>query len=144
MEFDFWHWWILAVALITLEVVLPTFFFLWVGVAAFLTGVILWLAPTLSWETQVLIFSVLSIVTVIIWRMYYHKRPIQTDEPLLNRRSEQYVGRVVTLKEAIVDGYGKIQLDDSTWKVRGEDCDAGTKIKITGVNNVIFQVEKVS
>jgi membrane protein implicated in regulation of membrane protease activity len=62
----------------------------------------------------------------------------------LNRRGEQYVGRVVTLKEPIVDGHGKVQLDDSTWKITGDDCDAGTQIKITSVNNVVFQVEKVS
>ena len=146
MEFIpvFWHWWIFAAALITLELLLGTFDLLWTGVAAFVVGIIVWLFPTLSWEIQFIVFALLAFLSIKMWRTYFNKNPIITDEPLLNRRGEQYVGRVVTLKEPIVDGQGKVKLDDSTWKINGEDCDAGTQIKITSVNNVVFQVEKVS
>lgn len=141
---DFWHWWIFAVVLIIIEVLAPTFFALWVGIAAFLTGVILFIWPDLAWEYQFFIFAVLSILSIIAWRHYYTKNPIATDEPLLNRRGEQYVGRVITLKEPIQDGQGKVRIDDSTWKIEGPDCAIGTKIKIVSVNNVVFQVEIVS
>ena len=146
MESDitFWHWWIFAALLITFEVLLPTFYLLWTGIAALIVGLIVWFVPSLFWEWQVVIFAVLSVLSIVVWRNYAKKNPAVSDEPLLNRRGEQYVGRVVTLSEPIVDGHGKVQLDDSTWKIHGEDCDAGTKIKITGVNNVVFQVEKVS
>lgn len=140
----FWHWWIFAAALITFEVLLPTFYLLWTGIAAFIVGLVLWLAPSLAWEIQVVIFAILSVLSIIVWRNYAKKNPVVSDEPLLNRRGEQYVGRVVTLKEPIVDGSGKVQIDDSTWKIIGDDCDAGTKIKLIAVNNVIFQVEKIS
>jgi membrane protein implicated in regulation of membrane protease activity len=143
MEFDFWHWWVLAAALLTLEVILPTFFFIWLGAAAFVTGIVLWLMPSLSWEAQLVIFSALSVASVIASRIYYDKKPIQTDEPLLNRRSERYVGRVITLKAPIVDGTGKIQVDDSTWKVVGEDCPAGTKVRVTSADNVLLYVDIV-
>ncbi|MBL1320758.1 MAG: NfeD family protein [Methylophaga sp.] len=146
MEFalTFWHWWIFAAALITFEVLLPTFYLLWTGIAAFIVGLIVWLVPSLAWEIQVVIFAVLSVLSIVMWRNYAQKNPVVSDEPLLNRRGEQYVGRVVTLKEPIVDGHGKVKLDDSTWKINGADCDAGTQIKIMSVNNVVFQVEKVS
>lgn len=77
----------------------------------------------------------------MLWRLYYKKKPIQTDEPFLNRRGEQYIGRIITLKEPIVDGQGKVQIDDSTWKIEGDDCPAGVKIRIASVSNVIFKVE---
>lgn len=141
---DFWHWWILAVVLIIIEVLAPTFFALWVAIAAFFTGLILYFMPDLAWEYQFFIFAVLALLSIVAWRHYYTKSPIATDEPLLNRRGEQYVGRVITLKEAIVDGHGKVKIDDSTWKVEGPDCAVGTKIKIVSVNNVVFQVEVVS
>lgn len=140
----FWHWWILAAALIAFEVVLPTFYLLWTGIAAFVVGLALWLAPSLAWEIQVVIFAILSVLSIVMWRNYAKKNPAVSDEPLLNRRGEQYVGRVVTLKEPIVDGIGKVQIDDSTWKIIGNDYAVGTKIKLIAVDNVVFQVEKVN
>ena len=141
---DFWHWWMVAVALVIIEIFAPTFFALWMAVAAFMTGVALYLVPEMQWEYQVFLFAILSVVSIVVWRHYYSKNPIATDEPLLNRRGEQYVGRVITLEEAIIDGQGKVKVDDSTWKIEGDDCPVGTKIKIVSVNNVVFQVESVS
>lgn len=146
MEFEptFWYWWIAAAILITLEVLAPTFYLLWTGIAAFIVGLFVWMVPSLTWEIQIITFAILSIVSIVVWRNYAKKNPAESDEPLLNRRGEQYIGRVVTLEEPIIDGMGKVKLDDSTWKIKGEDCSAGTKIKIIGVDNVVFQVEKVS
>ncbi len=141
---DFWHWWIAAVLLLIIEILAPTFFALWLGIAALVTGSVVYFFPDLDWEYQVLLFSVLSLISIVLWHHYYKKNPISTDEPLLNRRGEQYINRVITLTEPIVDGQGKISIDDSTWKIEGEDCPAGTKVRITGVNNIVFQVEKVS
>ncbi|MDQ7072793.1 MAG: NfeD family protein [Gammaproteobacteria bacterium] len=143
-EITFWYWWIAAAVLITLEVLAPTFYLLWMGIAAFIVGLLVWIMPSLPWEIQIITFAILAVASIVIWRNYYKKNPIGTDEPLLNRRGEQYVGRIVTLKKPIIDGVGKIKIDDSTWKVEGEDCDAGTKVKVVSIDNVIFQVEKVN
>ncbi|MCK4710234.1 MAG: NfeD family protein, partial [Gammaproteobacteria bacterium] len=64
-----------------------------------------------------------------------------SDHPTLNRRGEQYVGRTFTLDEPIVNGMGKIRVDDSTWKISGNDCDSGSKVKVTGIEGTIFKVE---
>lgn len=140
---DFWHWWILAVALIIVEILLPSFFALWLAIAAALTGLLLLIFPALGWEWQLLLFALFSVVSIVAWRRYYQKHPIKTDEPLLNRRGEGYVGRELTLSQPIIDGIGKIRLDDSTWKVQGPDCPAGSRVRITGLNNVVFTVERL-
>ncbi|HHH43040.1 MAG TPA: NfeD family protein [Gammaproteobacteria bacterium] len=135
-----WHWWILAAALIILEVFAPGAFFLWLGIAAVAVGGVVYLYPAMEWEYQLLLFSVLSVISIVIWRRYFRTSPADTDQPNLNRRGEQYVGRVFTLKEPVVDGIGKIRVDDSTWKVRGEDCPAGTQVEVTGVDGTILEV----
>lgn len=140
--FDFWHWWILGAGLLILEVFAPGAFFLWLAVAAGITGLVAWLVPSLGWEIQLLLFSVLAVVSTVVWRNYLRKHPIETDQPTLNRRGEQYVGRVFTLAEPIVNGSGKIRVDDSTWKVRGEDCEAATRIRVTGVDGTVLLVER--
>jgi len=140
---DFWHWWMFAVVLVTIEILVPSFFALWMAIAAFLTGLALLLAPHLSWEYQLILFAVLSVLSIVMWRRYEKKHPTVTDQPSLNRRGEQYLGRVVTLQAPIIDGIGKIRLDDSSWKVQGPDCAEGTKVKITALSNVVFTVEIV-
>lgn len=138
---DFWHWWILGVVLVIVEILAPSFFALWMGIAAFMTGMLLLLMPDMAWQYQLFVFAVLSVLSIVVWHQYYFKRPIESDEPYLNRRGAQYIGRIVTLKTPIVDGVGKINLDDTTWKVNGPDCETGTKVVITGLDNVIFKVD---
>lgn len=140
---DFWHWWIFAVALIIIEILAPSFFALWMGIAAFFTGLVLLLIHDLGWEYQLMLFAVLSVFSIVLWRRYYLKNPIVSDQPNLNRRGEQYIGRIVTLQSPIVDGVGKIRLDDSSWKVEGPDCAAGQKVRIVSLQNVVFAVEPV-
>ena len=118
----------------------PGAFFLWLGLAAAVVGGIVYLAPSIELEYQILIFSVLSVISTIIWRKFFKQKASDTDQPNLNRRGEQYVGRVFTLDEAIVDGMGKIRVDDSTWKISGEDCPVGTQVEVTGTSGTILNV----
>ena len=140
-QLGYWHWWILAAGLIILEVFAPGAFFLWLGLAAAAVGGIVYLAPSIEWEFQALLFSVLSVISIIIWRKFFKQSASDTDQPNLNRRGEQYVGRVFTLKEPIVDGIGKIHVDDSTWKIRGDNCAVGTQVEITGVDGTILEIK---
>jgi membrane protein implicated in regulation of membrane protease activity len=76
-----------------------------------------------------------------MYRSYRKKNPIVTDEPALNRRAEQYVGQSFTLKEPIVNGEGKIKVDDSTWKITGTDIDAGATVRVIAVEGSTLIVE---
>ncbi len=139
---EFWHWWVAAVALIIVEALAPGAVFLWLGLSAGVVGAILLAAPELAWEYQVLIFAVLSVGAVIGWRAYHKSHPTETDLPALNRRGEQYVGRVITLDDAIVNRGGKVRLDDTSWKVEGDDLPAGARVKVIGVDGVVLLVEE--
>jgi membrane protein implicated in regulation of membrane protease activity len=137
----FWHWWIFAGLLLILELTAPAFFFLWLGIAAAAVGLILLVFPSIPIETQLVLFGIASIVAVVAWRKYRESRPLTTDQPNLNRRGQQYVGRVFTLSEPITNGVGKVTVDDSTWKVKGPDLPANTHIRVIGVDGVVFTVE---
>jgi membrane protein implicated in regulation of membrane protease activity len=137
----FWHWWILAGLLLILELTAPAFFLLWLGIAAAAVGLILMVFPSIGIETQLVLFGIASIVAVIAWRKYRESRPIKSDQPNLNRRGHQYIGRMFSLDHPIVNGVGKVTVDDSTWKVKGADMPAGTHVKVTGVEGVVFTVE---
>lgn len=140
---DHWSWWILAVALLVLEAFAPGTFFMWMGIAAGVVGLLVLLMPGMGWEYQIVIFAAISVASILIWRQYFRRHPVPTDQPALNRRGEQYIGRTFTLGEPIVNGQGKIHVDDTTWKIRGEDCAAGSHIRVSGVDGVLLKVEVI-
>lgn len=139
----FWHWWILAGLLLILELTAPAFFFLWLGIAAAAVGLIMLVFPGLPLESQLVLFGVASVVAIFMWRKYRESRPAPTDQPNLNRRGHQYIGRVFTLNAPIKNGEGKVTVDDSTWRVRGPDLATGSTVKVVGIEGVIFVVEQV-
>lgn len=140
-DLGYWHWFVLGLLLVILEMFSPAAYFLWLGIGAGLTGVLLLAWPGLGWPVQLLAFALLAVLSVALGRRYLARHPIKTDAPTLNRRGEQYVGRVFTLQEPIVNGLGKIRVDDSTWKISGSDCPSGTRVKVTGVDGVVLEVE---
>ncbi len=140
-ELTYWHWWIVGMLLIVLEVFAPSAFFLWMGISAAVVGFVVLIAPDMGWEYQFMIFAVFSIVSIALWKRYAKTSTESSDHPTLNRRGEQYVGRTFTLDEPIVNGMGKIRVDDSTWKISGDDCEVGAKVKVVGIDGTIFKVE---
>lgn len=141
MQMEFWYWWVIGLVLLVAETFVPGAIFLWMGVAAGVTGAALLAMPELSIESQLLIFSVISVVSVVLWRSFLHKEDSPTDQPALNQRSAQYIGRVFTLTQAIENGVGTVTVDDSRWNVRGPDLASGNKVKVTAVDGVILIVE---
>ena len=140
LEPVYWNWWLLGVVLMSIEAIAPGFFFLWMGVAALLVGLVLTVLPNLDWTWQALLFAVLSFSSIFIWQMRLRRRPTQTADPLLNRRGHQYIGRVFTLDAPVTNGHGKIRVDDSTWKVLvDQDCPAGVRLRIVSVEGALLK-----
>jgi inner membrane protein len=143
-EVQFWHWWILAVVLMIAEVFAPGAFMMWLGIAAAIVGAVGLVIPDLTWKIEAILFAILSVISITVWWTYARKRPRKNqDEPTLNRRGAQYVGRVFTLEEPIVNGIGRIRVDDTTWKIAGADMAAGTRVKVAGVDNTVLNVAPV-
>lgn len=139
-EFDYWHWLVFGLGLMVLEMLAPSTFFLWMGLAAMAVGGLLWLIPGMDWQTQIILFGVLSIVAIGLGRRYVKKHPIETDRPTLNVRGAQNMGRHMTLDTPIVNGVGRARLDDTIWKVLGPDLPAGTRVEVIGVEGTSLRV----
>jgi len=141
---NFWHWLILGGGLISIELLTGTVVLLWITAACIATAGIVAYAPSLTWESQVAWFSVLTIISIASWQIQRRFVPAMEDQQnsSLNRRAEQYIGRTFNLTEAIVNGTGKIRVDDSSWRVQGEDAEINTRVKVVSVKGTVLQVEK--
>jgi len=142
-QIEFWNWWVVAVFLIGIEIFAPGAVFLWMGISAGIVGFVLMLFPEMTWQIQLLIFAVLSLLSILVWRYFLRDRfPAPLPKRVLNRRGASYVGRTFTLKDPIVDGNGLLHVDDSRWKVEGEDLPAGTKVKVVAIDGTVLKVER--
>jgi hypothetical protein len=141
MQVEFWYWWVAAALLVAIEVFAPGVLFLWLGVAAAAVGLIVLVVPALGWEFQLLAFAVLSVASVYAGRRYvFGGKGAQDAEDTLNRRAEQYVGRVFVLYEPIVNGIGKARVADGFWTVEGPELKANSRVRVTGVRDGRLQV----
>jgi len=138
---QFWHWWVLGVALLGLEVVAPGTFFLWLAVAAGVTGVAALAFPAMGWPMELVMFAVLAVASVLGGRAFVKRHPIQSDDNTLNRRGEQHVGRIYALADAIRNGRGTIKVGDSVWRVEGPDLPAGARVRVTAISGAVLTVE---
>ena len=139
----FWHWLIGAAAFAVLEIAIPAMVCIWLAAAALGTAAIAWLAPSLSWEHQALIFAGLAVASVAIGRLAFARIREQSGRVHLNRRAEIYVGRTFTLERPILDGCGRLKVDDTVWLVEGPDLPAGTRVQVTGVDNTLLRVAQL-
>lgn len=142
-----WSWWIVAALLLAAELLAPGVFLIWIGAAALVVGVFslaLWGAALWSWQVQLLLFAVLSIVFALLGRRFYHHDRSKTDEPFLNQREASLIGRTATLHEPIAEGRGRIKLDDTWWPVHGQDLPAGTRVRIASAHGRTLTVEQVA
>jgi inner membrane protein len=135
-----WNWFVVAVALFALESVVPGVHFVWFGIAAVIVGA-LGLTIDIAWEWQLITFAIISCITVFFARRYASPEVAASDQPELNLRAEQYVGRVVMVEEAISDGRGKVRVGDTVWNAQGSDTPQGARVKITGTNGTCLLVE---
>lgn len=144
LPFNHWSWWILALALFVVELLAPGVFFLWLGLAAVVTGFIALLAPGMGWPADFALFAVLSVVSAVLGRRYWKTKNDESADPTLNQRGAQYIGQVYTLQTAIENGHGRMTVADGSWLVTGPDLPAGAKVRVTGAEGAKLKVEAAS
>jgi inner membrane protein len=137
-----WFWFILAGLLLIGELLSPGVFLMWIAAAAALTGVADLLLG-LTWQIEVVLFAVFSVALVFAsWNFVKGQREPKSDQPHLNQRHGAYVGREFTLEKPIVNGSGKLRIEDALWDVDGPDLPAGARVKVTSVNGLRLNAVK--
>jgi inner membrane protein len=136
---EWWHWMVGAVALAALEAFIPGAVAIWFAAAAAVIGLLLVVVP-LPWQWQWILFAVFGIVAMLIYRNYVRNYPETTEQPKLNLRGQQYVGTEFVLVEAIQQGFGKVRVGDTVWKVAGPELPVGARVRVTGVDGAVLNV----
>jgi membrane protein implicated in regulation of membrane protease activity len=137
-----WSWIVAGLVLLGLELVVPGGFLLWLGVAGIVTGLAAMVLP-IGAPVQWVLFGVLSLAAIFFWLRFSKARMGQSDRPYLNRRAERFIGQEAVLEEAITQGFGRVALGDTVWRVTGPDLPAGQRVRIVGSEGAVLKVEAV-
>ncbi|HNI63490.1 MAG TPA: NfeD family protein [Agitococcus sp.] len=138
----YWLWAAFACLLLIVEMLTGTFFFLAIAAAAFGTTAIAYFSQ--DYLTQWVVFAALSVIALVLWKKLRPTHQHSHDAASgLNNRTRHLIGRQAILSEPISNGVGRINVDDSWWKVTGEDLPVGTHVQVIAVHDMVLTVEKV-
>ena len=138
-----WSWWVVGLILLALEIVVPGNVFVWFGIAAILTGALA-LFTDWGWQAELIVFVVLALVLVIVGRRAFSRDAETSEQPYLNERANRHIGSMHVLTAPIVDGQGRVRIDDTNWRVTGPDLPSGTRVKVVSADGSVLAVEKVA
>ncbi|MGB0468584.1 MAG: NfeD family protein [Pontibacterium sp.] len=140
-----WHWLILAVLMLILEMLGAAGFLLGISVAAFMLSALVALDVLPAWQHQLLWFSLLAVVFTLFYWKVFRRFNTHSEEPLLNNRAAQLVGRKLVLDAPLIGGQGRIKVGDTLWKAQADtDLEAGTQIEIFESEGMTLKVRSVT
>lgn len=141
-----WHWLVLGLVLLSLEMILGTFDLLWIALAAALTSLFTWLAPEgfNGWQYQLVVFAIASTALYIFGRTVFRKMRENVEEhPTLNKRMAGTVGQRGIVGTDFSGGLGRVKLGDTVWSaetVDGSDPVTGTAIIVEETKGNVLKV----
>ncbi len=144
MNMEYWHWLVLGLVLLILEMFAPGAILLWFGVAGLVVGVLqLIFGDLIGPQMQWLLFSIFSIVSIVAWKSYArkHKIDVRDENDTLNQRGKSLIGKEFVLSQAIINGVGKARVGDTYWRVMGPDMAVNARVKVVGFEGASLKVE---
>ena len=140
-----WHWIVLGIILLILEMNMGTFFMLGLGVAAIIVGIIDTLVDT-SFTMELSIWMLLSILAIAAWFKWFREPPL-TDSGQSNYRLDT-LG--IVMEDIQPHSRGKVTFDapvlgNTSWHATAKvDIDKETRVKIVEINGQLIQVEPIA
>jgi hypothetical protein len=138
-----YHWLALGVVLIGIEMVLPTQYLIWPGIAAVVTGLLAAMVDV-GWVGQLAVFAVLS--AILVFASHYLPKQAEGDVSALNQRTDHIVGKHATVSEDFRNGEGAVTVGDTRWaaqSVDGSDLTAGTRVEVVSADSTLLKVKRV-
>jgi len=139
-----WHWIILGLIILTLEIFTGTFIMLGIGLSAIFVGIIDVLYP-ISLETELIVWMFLSILSILIWFKYMKDQTTETSGQ--SNYSLDTLG--VVMEEIIINGRGKVRFDtpvlgNSIWHATAkENLEKDSRIQIVTVKGQLIEVASI-
>lgn len=135
-------WFLIGLALLLGELVLPGLIILFFGIGAWITAALV-LIFDISFSWQLVAFMVSSILSLAGMRSLLLKR-LGIKRNSVNELSEEFIGHTCVVSTSIVPGPsgGKVSFKGTTWKAKSEfPIEEGTTVRIIAKESIVLIVE---
>lgn len=135
-------WFIIGLVLFLLELVLPGFVIFFFGVGAWITA-LLCLAANPGINTQVLVFAVTSVLSLLALRKMIQKRFFYSRQELSDQVEDEFTGREATALTDLEPGKtGKVEFKGTSWDAESDSViHKGSRVVINKKENFKLFVE---
>ncbi len=144
MQYLWWHWIVLGIALTLLELAVPAFFLVWFGVGAVIVGLVLLVVPELPLAWQVVVWIVCSLAFIWLWFRVFKPGFHKTRAGMSRGAVVGEVGLVIRDLRPFEKGqirFQKPMLGDEVWEaISDEEIRTGERVKVLDVEGNILKV----
>lgn len=144
MTTPWWYWILAGIALILLELAIPSFYVLWFGLGALLVGGLLLLASALSLTSQLLIWLGASLAMIVLWFRVFSPRRQKT---LIGTAAGEVIGEIGLLVSAVAPfqrgrvRFQKPVLGAEEWACSAQETiAAGERVRIVSIEGSYLTV----
>lgn len=138
------YWWLIAgILLFLVEIFTPGFFAASLGIGAFVGS----LAAFLGWsiEIQVLLFSLISVIAIFIFRPLIKKYLYKTIDVPTN--ADALIGKSGVVVQAVDEnlGHGRVAIDGDEWQyvlaTTSVPASKGDRVRVISRDSIVLTVE---
>ena len=125
------------------ERILPDDLNKWLAIAAMITGLLVLMMPERLWAWQLVIFLVIFLVGSVLERLL--KNIKSSFYNLLVAYPGKYLlDQEIRLEKPIVDGSSEVTLHGEDWMLMGDDCPAGSRVRVIAIKEKILYVVPIN
>ena len=145
----YWHWLVLGMVLMLLELAIPSFTIFWFGLGGLVVGVLMMLAPGISLTAQILVWIIASSAFVLFW--FKVLKPRMTDRTTAGLSREAALGETAMVTRLPEGGRrGEIRftvpmLGSDTWPfICSDEVAVGERVMVQDVSGNTMIVKKIT
>lgn len=144
MQALWWHWVVLGIVLMLLELAVPSFFLVWFGLGALLVGIVLIVNPATGFAYQILAWTGFSLLFVWLWFKVFKPGLFKSRAGMSKGALIGEVGLVTRDIRPYEKGQVRFQkpiLGDEVWdSMADEEIKAGERVRVLEVEGNTLKV----
>ena len=144
MQILWWHWIVLGIVLMLLELAVPAFFLIWFGLGALLVGLLVLGFPTISLAYQIVGWTLCSVLFIWLWFKVFKPNIFKTRAGMAKGSLIGEVGLVTQSIRPYEKGQIRLQkpiLGEDVWtSVADEEIKIGERVRVLDVEGNTLKV----
>jgi membrane protein implicated in regulation of membrane protease activity len=146
MDYLWWHWVVLGIALMLLELAVPAFFLVWFGLGAVIVGVLLAVFPEMSLAFQIATWTLCSLFFIWLWFKVFKPNVHRTRAGMSKGSFVGEIGLVTKDIRPYEKGQIRFQkpiLGDEVWEsIADQEIKVGERVKVLDVEGNTLKVDR--